>query len=134
MAVASSYLARLGPKGIVTVLESNTARHSIGDPNKPKYNWYLYYEAQAEMNVCASILQSPVIIKQVWDGVKRHLKLTEYFTIVREDQSDVDYYSDSGLPQAALEDREDKKMVEPKQRRKKVHPLDCMVRPSDSDE
>ena len=67
MAVASSYLARLGPKGIVTVLESNTARHSIGDPNKPKYNWYLYYEAQAEMNVCACILQSPESIQKVWD-------------------------------------------------------------------
>ena len=67
MAVASSYLARLGPKGIVTVLESNTARHSIGDPNKSKYNWYLYYEAQAEMNVCACILQSPESIAKVWE-------------------------------------------------------------------
>jgi hypothetical protein len=103
MAVASSYLARLGPKGIVTVLESNTARHSIGDPNNPMYSWY--YEAQAEMNVCASTLQSPVIINQVWDGVKRHLKLTEYFTIVREDQSGVDYYSDSGMSQAELGER-----------------------------
>ena len=44
----------------------------------------------------------------------------------------MDYYSDSGLPQAALEDREDKKMVEPKQSRIKVHPLDCRVRPSDA--
>jgi hypothetical protein len=130
MAVASSYLARLGPKGIVTVLESNTARHSVGRPNNPMDSWY--YAAQAEINVCASILQSPEIIKKVWDGVKMHLKLTEYITIVREDQSGVDYYSDSGLPQAALEDREDKKMVEPKQSRIKVHPLDCRVRPSDA--
>jgi len=102
MAVASSYLARLGPKGIVTVLESNTARHSIGDPNKPKYNWYLYYEAQAEMNVCACILQSPERINVTWDVVKRHFILRELFRNVRVEQSGVNYYSASGMPQAAL--------------------------------
>ena len=105
MAVASSYLARLGPKGIVTVLESNTARHSIGDPNKPKYNWYLYYEAQAEMNVCACILQSPERINVTWDVVKRHFILRDHFRNVREEQSGVNYYSASGMPQAALGER-----------------------------
>jgi hypothetical protein len=105
MAVASSYLARLGPKGIVTVLESNTARHSIGDPNKPKYNWYLYYEAQAEMNVCACILQSPERINVMWDVVKRLFQLRDLYRNVREEQSGVNYYSAPRMPQAALRER-----------------------------
>ena len=105
MAVASSYLARLGPKGIVTVLESNTARHSIGDPNKPKYNWYFYYEAQAEMNVGACILQSPERINVIWDAVKRLFQLRDLYRNVRQEQSGVNYYSAPRMPQAALRER-----------------------------
>jgi hypothetical protein len=108
MELASPYLARLGPKGIVTVLvESNTARNSVFTSKDLMLRWY--YEAQAVMNVCASTLQSPASINEMWDEEQRKgkaqaemndcastLQLSESINKVW------DYTRDSGMPRAAL--------------------------------
>jgi len=108
MELASSYLTRLGPKGMVTVTVTNKRRKSeassLNSLNRV-LDWY--YEEQAEMNYCASLLQTPISIEHVWGEEKRKRKAQAEITPVSLQLSESikqvwDYYRDSGMPLAAL--------------------------------
>jgi hypothetical protein len=84
-----------------------------------------YYNDLDKMNDWARILQSPASISQLWVEELR-VRVCEASPLTCDHRPDDDEDDD--------ENREDKKMVEPEQRRWKVDPRDEMVRPSDLDE